>query len=98
MLQCVRPRSPISACGRSCGWWAIPNAFSLLIEIARLLEGGAALVECFRLKGGACVIALECRLKGRLKTAREALLWAPHRGVPETKLFAQANSGKRIAS
>lgn len=40
--------------------------------VARRLEGGQPLVECFRDDGGACVLSPRCRLKGRLRIAREA--------------------------
>ncbi|MCC2113814.1 MAG: Rrf2 family transcriptional regulator [Hyphomicrobiales bacterium] len=43
-------------------------------EIVRLLEARSALVECFDPNGGACVITQGCRLRGRLKAAREAFL------------------------
>ena len=43
-------------------------------EVVRLLEARTALVECERADGGACVLAPECRLKGRLDIAREAFL------------------------
>ncbi|MBZ0162041.1 MAG: Rrf2 family transcriptional regulator [Notoacmeibacter sp.] len=43
-------------------------------EIVRLLESRSALVECFRSDGGACVVTRRCRLKVRLKAAREAFL------------------------
>ncbi len=43
-------------------------------EIVRLLESRSALVECFRSDGGACVVTRRCRLKSRLKAAREAFL------------------------
>lgn len=40
--------------------------------VARRLEGGQPLVECFRADGGACTLTPRCRLKGRLHQAREA--------------------------
>lgn len=40
--------------------------------VARKLEARAALVECFRADGGGCVITPTCRLKPRLRAAREA--------------------------
>jgi Rrf2 family transcriptional regulator, nitric oxide-sensitive transcriptional repressor len=43
-------------------------------EVVRALEGGQALVECFRDDGGACVLTPRCRLKARLAAAREAFL------------------------
>jgi Rrf2 family nitric oxide-sensitive transcriptional repressor len=49
--------------------WAIT-----LGEVVRHLEGGAALVECFRADGGNCSLMPGCRLKGRLAAAREAFL------------------------
>ncbi|GEO82041.1 RrF2 family transcriptional regulator [Pararhodospirillum oryzae] len=41
-------------------------------EVARLLEGRQALVECFEPGGGACTLMPGCRLKGRLAAAQEA--------------------------
>ncbi len=43
-------------------------------DIVRLLESQSALVECFRADGGMCVVTRNCRLKVRLKAAREAFL------------------------
>ncbi len=40
--------------------------------VARRLEAGQPLVECFRDDGGACTLTPRCRLKGRLFSAREA--------------------------
>lgn len=40
--------------------------------VARLLETGQPLVECFRDDGGHCVLTPRCRLKARLRSAREA--------------------------
>lgn len=40
--------------------------------VARRLEGGQPLVECFRADGGHCVLSPRCRLKSRLRAAREA--------------------------
>lgn len=44
--------------------------------VVRHLEGGQALVECFRPDGGACCLSPDCRLKGVLWQAREAFLAA----------------------
>lgn len=43
-------------------------------EVVRLLEGGQALVECFRADGGACVLTPGCRLKLHLSAARDVFL------------------------
>jgi Rrf2 family nitric oxide-sensitive transcriptional repressor len=43
-------------------------------EVVRALEGGSALVECFRDDGGACVLTPRCRLKAKLAAAREAFM------------------------
>jgi len=40
--------------------------------VARRLETGQPLVECFRADGGHCVLSPRCRLKARLRAAREA--------------------------
>jgi Rrf2 family nitric oxide-sensitive transcriptional repressor len=50
-----------------------PQAITLG-EVVRTLEGGSALVECFRDDGGHCVLTPRCRLKARLAAAREAFL------------------------
>jgi Rrf2 family nitric oxide-sensitive transcriptional repressor len=50
-----------------------PQAITLG-EVERALENDQALVECFRVDGGACVLTPRCRLKGRLAAAREAFL------------------------
>lgn len=42
--------------------------------VVRRLEGGQALVECFRPDGGACCLSPDCRLRGVLWRAREAFL------------------------
>ena len=42
--------------------------------VVRRLELRQALVECFRLDGGACTLTPRCRLKRRLAAAREAFL------------------------
>ncbi len=51
---------------------ARPASAISLGEIARTLEGGIAVVECFRADGGACVLTPRCRLKAPLLRAREA--------------------------
>jgi Rrf2 family nitric oxide-sensitive transcriptional repressor len=51
---------------------ALPPAEIRIGAVARRLEGGQPLVECFRSDGGACVLTPRCRLKGRLFAAREA--------------------------
>ena len=43
-------------------------------EVVRRLEARHALVECFRIDGGACILNPGCRLKGRLRHAEEAFL------------------------
>jgi Rrf2 family nitric oxide-sensitive transcriptional repressor len=43
-------------------------------EIVRALEQSAALVECFRADGGACVLTPRCRLISRLAAAEQAFL------------------------
>ena len=43
-------------------------------EVVRILEQRHALVECFRNDGGDCVLTPRCRLKSRLRVAREAFL------------------------
>jgi len=43
-------------------------------EVVRALEQRHALVECFRLDGGDCVLRPRCRLKQRLAAAREAFM------------------------
>ena len=43
-------------------------------EIVRLLEAGTPIVECFRSDGGQCRLMPGCKLKPRLKAAREAFL------------------------
>lgn len=43
-------------------------------QVVRQLEGRHALVECFRLDGGLCVLTPKCRLKSKLAGAREAFL------------------------
>ena len=53
---------------------ARPPASITLGEVVRALEGGSALVECFRDDGGACVLTPRCRLKAKLAAAREAFM------------------------
>lgn len=53
---------------------ARPPGAIRLGEVVRHLEGGQALVECFRADGGACRLAPDCRLRGVLAGAREAFL------------------------
>ena len=43
-------------------------------KVVRALEGGSALVECFREDGGACALTPRCRLKARLAAARESFM------------------------
>lgn len=45
-------------------------------EVARRLEAGSALVECFRADGGACRLTRGCGLKGHLAVASEAFFSA----------------------
>jgi Rrf2 family nitric oxide-sensitive transcriptional repressor len=51
---------------------ARPSDAITIGEIARALESGYPLVECFRSDGGACVLRPRCLLKARLAAAREA--------------------------
>jgi Rrf2 family transcriptional regulator, nitric oxide-sensitive transcriptional repressor len=53
---------------------ARPAQSITLGEIVRALEQRHALVECFRVDGGQCVLKPRCRLKARLAAAREAFL------------------------
>ena len=53
---------------------AQPAESLTLGTIVRRLEAGQAMVECFRVDGGACVLTPRCRLKPRLAAAREAFL------------------------
>ncbi len=53
---------------------ARPAEAITLGDVVRTLESRHAIVECFRQDGGACVLTPRCRLKGRLKAAREAFL------------------------
>jgi len=43
-------------------------------EVVRRLEARQAMVECFRIDGGACVLTPRCQLKGRLAAANRAFL------------------------
>ena len=43
-------------------------------EIVRVLEEGTPIVECFRNDGGQCRMMPACKVKVRLKAAREAFL------------------------
>ncbi|HEX4051273.1 MAG TPA: Rrf2 family transcriptional regulator [Steroidobacteraceae bacterium] len=43
-------------------------------EIIRRLESDQALVECFRVDGGTCVLTPRCSFRARLSAAREAFL------------------------
>lgn len=43
-------------------------------EVVRRLEARHALVECFRVDGGQCVLTPKCRLKSKLAAASEAFL------------------------
>jgi Rrf2 family transcriptional regulator, nitric oxide-sensitive transcriptional repressor len=61
--------------GRSGGvTLARPAASINLGHILREMEKDAALVECLRADGGACVITRACRLRGVFLEAREAFL------------------------
>ena len=51
---------------------AMPAEDIRLGEVARALETGQALVECFRDDGGACVLTPRCRLKDKLAKAQNA--------------------------
>lgn len=42
--------------------------------VVRRLEQDQALVECFRPDGGSCCLSPDCRLRGKLRQAREAFL------------------------
>ena len=56
--------------------WSLarPAETITLGQVVRALEGGSALVECFRDDGGDCVLLPRCRLKARLAAAREAFM------------------------
>jgi Rrf2 family nitric oxide-sensitive transcriptional repressor len=43
-------------------------------DVVRRLEARHPIVECFRTDGGNCVLTPQCRLKGRLASARNAFL------------------------
>ena len=43
-------------------------------EVVRSLEARHAMVECFRIDGGTCVLTPRCQLKGRLAAANRAFL------------------------
>lgn len=43
-------------------------------EVVRRLEARHALVECFRMDGGVCVLTPKCRLRSKLAAASEAFL------------------------
>lgn len=51
---------------------AQPAAAIRISAVARRLEQGHALVDCFRDDGGSCTLLPRCRLRGRLHSAREA--------------------------
>lgn len=51
---------------------AQPPEAIVIGAVARRLEAGQPLVECFRADGGQCVLSPRCRLKARLRAAREA--------------------------
>lgn len=51
---------------------ARPAADIRLGVLVRALEGGQAVVECFRADGGACTLAPGCRLRGMLGRARDS--------------------------
>ncbi|AUC98168.1 MULTISPECIES: Rrf2 family transcriptional regulator [Bradyrhizobium] len=53
---------------------ARPAETITLGQVVRALEGGSALVECFRDDGGDCMLLPRCRLKARLAAAREAFM------------------------
>ena len=53
---------------------ARPAQSITLGEVVRALEGGSALVECFREDGGDCALTPRCRLKAKLGAAREAFM------------------------
>ncbi|MEY9615198.1 DNA-binding IscR family transcriptional regulator [Bradyrhizobium elkanii] len=53
---------------------ARPAETITLGEVVRALEGGSALVECFRDDGGDCLLLPRCRLKAKLAAAREAFM------------------------
>jgi Rrf2 family nitric oxide-sensitive transcriptional repressor len=53
---------------------ARPPAEISLGYLVRRLERGQSMVECFRPDGGACCLTPDCRLRGILWRAREALL------------------------
>lgn len=51
---------------------ARPAEEILIGAVARRLERGHPLVDCFRADGGSCTLSPCCRLRGRLHSAREA--------------------------
>lgn len=51
---------------------ARPAEEILIGAVARRLERGHPLVDCFRADGGSCTLSPRCRLRGRLHSAREA--------------------------
>lgn len=53
---------------------ARPAETITLGQVVRRLEGGGALVECFRDDGGDCLLLPRCRLKAKLAAAREAFM------------------------
>jgi Rrf2 family nitric oxide-sensitive transcriptional repressor len=53
---------------------AKPAGEFTLGELIRRLEFDQALVECFQLDGGACVLTSRCHFRGRLRAARDAFL------------------------
>jgi Rrf2 family nitric oxide-sensitive transcriptional repressor len=63
-------------------------------EIVRLLEAGTPIVECFRNDGGQCRLIPGCKLKARLKVAREAFL----RELDKTTLAECALSADQLTS
>ncbi len=53
---------------------ARPAEAITLGAVVRALEERHALVECFKIDGGGCLLTPKCRLKSRLKAAEEAFL------------------------
>lgn len=51
-------------------------------EVVRFLEREHAIVECFRIDGGSCILSPKCKLKAKLAKAREVFL----KSLDETSL------------
>jgi Rrf2 family nitric oxide-sensitive transcriptional repressor len=63
--------------GKKGGFRLAQPARSITIgQVVRRLEARQAMVECFRVDGGACVMRPACKLRGHLARAEEAFLQA----------------------